>query len=172
MAGLDISQTEVPLQGARAVRSGRFGEKSLEAGFEAYGVKIVNDDPVYHRDKGGDLWTRRDQILIRQYRMPDGGANLDYLYRDYLRDLVLAIEHKQQMGTGTADEKLSYAIDRLVKCNLPFWLILSGGGFNSKVTAVIDKKIRLLESVRGRLLFNQAHFLQRAIEKLIERGEV
>lgn len=167
----DTSQSEIPLQGARAVRSGRFGELSLEAGFEAYGAKIVNDDPVYHRNRGGELWARRDRILIRQYRMPDGGANLDYLYRDYPRDLLLAIEHKQQMGTGTADEKLSYAIDRLVKCDLPFWLILSGGGFNSKVTAAIEKKIRQLESVRGRLVFNQGHFLQRAIERLVERGE-
>jgi hypothetical protein len=165
----DKTQFAIPLQGARAVRSGRFGEFGLEAGFGAYGAKIVMDDPVYHH-KGGELWVRSDLILIRQYRMPDG-SRLDYVFRDYRRDFVLAIEHKQQMGSGTTDEKLSYAVDRLAKYDLPFWLVLSGGGFNSKVTVIIEKKIRQLDSVRGRLVFNQGHLLQRAIEKLIERGE-
>lgn len=165
----DKLQIEIPLQGARAVRSGRFGEVVLEAGFGAYGAKVVNDDRVYHH-KAGELWARSDLILIRQYRMPDGNR-LDYVFRDYRRDLVLAIEHKQQMGTGTTDEKLSYAIDRLAKYDMPFWLVLSGGGFNPKVTATIEKKIQHLDTVRGRLVFNQGHFLQRAIEKLIECGE-
>lgn len=160
---------EIPLQGARAVRSGRFGELSLEAGFGAYGAKIVTDDPVYHH-KGGDLWARRDLILVRQYRMSDG-SKLDYVFRDYRRNFVLAIEHKQQMGGGTTDEKLSYAVDRLTKYGLPFWLVLSGGGFNPKVTATIEKKVRQLESVRGRLIFNEGPFLQRAIERLVECGE-
>lgn len=162
-------QTEILLQGARAVRSGRFGELSLEAGFAAYGAKVVPDNPVYHH-RAGELWARRDLILICQYRMPDGDK-LDYMFRDYRRDFVLAIEHKQQMGSGTTDEKLSYAVDRLAKHQLPFWLVLSGGGFNPKVTAAIEKKVNQLESVRGRVVFNQGYFLQRAIENLIERGE-
>ena len=166
---INKAQIVIPLQGARAVRSGRFGELSLEAGFEAYGAKIVNDDPVYHH-KAGELWARRDLILIRQYRMPDG-CRLDYVFRDYRNDLVLAIEHKQQMGLGTTDQKLSFTVDQLSKYELPFWLVLSGGGFNSKVIANIDNKIRRLETVRGRLVFNQGPFLQRAIEKLVECGE-
>jgi hypothetical protein len=164
------NQFVIPLlQGARAVRSGRFGELGLEAGFAAYGAKIVMDNPVYH-NKGGELWARSDLILVCQYRMFDG-SRLDYVFRDYRRDFVLAIEHKQQMGSGTTDEKLSYAVDRLAKYELPFWLVLSGGGFNPKVTATIEKKVKQLESVRGRVVFNQGHFLQRAIEKLIECGE-
>ena len=163
------AQIEIPLQGARAVRSGLFGEMALEAGFKAYGAKLVNDDPVYHH-KAGELWARSDLILIRQYRMPDG-CRLDYVFRDYRRDLVLAIEHKQQMGSGTTDEKLSYAVDRMARYELPFWLVLSGGGFNPKVTLTIEKKIQQLASVRGRLVFNDGPFLQRAIEKLVECGE-
>jgi len=94
------------------------------------------------------------------------------LYRDYRRDLVLAIEHKNQMENGTADEKLSYAVDRMAQYGLPFWLVLSGGGFHLKVTATIEKKLQRLESVRSRLIYNQGNFLQRAIEKLVERGEL
>jgi len=160
---------ELPLQGGRAVRSGRFGEATLEAGFGAYGVKIVNDDHVYHGADGG-MWARRDQLLIRQYQ---GSYTIDFVYRDYSRDIVLPIECKQQMGSGTADHKLAYAVDLLVRSGFKsFWLVLSGGGFNPAVTKAIDDKIRNLPSgVNGRLIFNEGPFLQRAIEKLVERGK-
>jgi hypothetical protein len=98
------------VQGARAVRSGRFGEVTLEAGFSAYGVKIVNDDHVYHTGDGG-LWARKDLVLVRQY--PVGNIKLDFMYRDFARDISLPIECKQQMGGGTTDQKLAYAVDVL-----------------------------------------------------------
>ena len=167
----DDRQTEILLQGARAVRSGVFGEKMLEAAFETYGAKIVKDHLIYHHLKEGELWARRDRILVRQYQMSDGGK-IDYLYRDYRRDLVLAIEHKNQMDNGTTDEKLSWAVDRMVQYGLPFWLVLSGDGFHLKVTATIEKKIKQLESVHARLIFNKGPFLQRAIERLVECGEL
>jgi hypothetical protein len=41
----------------------------------------------------------------------------------------------------------------------------------NQITARMDKKIRALAKVRGRLVFNDGAFLVRAIERLVEHGE-
>lgn len=161
-----------PSQGARAVRSGSFGELTLEAAFKAYGINIANDHPEFHYET--DIFDRKDKILIRQFQI---GANyrVDYLYRNFENDLRLAIECRNQMGSGTTDEKLHFVVNRLVETQLPYWLLISGGAFRPMVTMATEKLIaqhNQRTNVPGRLIYNQAHYLQRAIERLVERNEL
>lgn len=165
-------ELDIPLQGARAVRSGRYGEIVIEAGFSAYGVRPVNDNREFHYE--GELWERKDKFLIRQHRLKSG-RTVDFLYKNFAIKQTVPIECKQQMDSGTTDEKLSYTVDQLEVCGHPaFWLVLSGGGFNPAVVKFIDAKIKQINlkgKVRGRLIFNEKSLLQRAIERLVERSE-
>jgi hypothetical protein len=161
-----------PSQGARAVRSGSFGELSLEAAFKAHGINIVNDHPEFHYDS--DIFERKDKILIRQFLIRPS-HRIDYLFRDFAVDLRLAIECRNQMGPGTTDEKLHFVVNRLARAGFPYWLIVSGGAFRPMVTQatqvlIVDSNKRT--NVQGRLIFNAAHYLQRAVEKLIDCGEI
>ncbi len=157
--------------GARSVRSGQYGEAIITAAFEVHDVKAVTDNEGYHNEP--QLWARKGKILICQHKMQSGRV-VDFLYKDFDRDLTLAIEHKQQMGNGTTDEKLAYTADSLATSEYGlYWIILSGGGFSPKVIRVIEKKIRKYNdttNTRGRLVHNQGPFLQRAIEQLIDQG--
>lgn len=161
-----------PSQGARAVRSGSFGELTLEAAFRAYGVNIANDHPEFHYKT--DIFGRTDKILIRQFLLLPG-HRVDYFYRDFASDLTLAIECRNQMGSGTTDEKLHFTVNRLVEARSPYWLIVSGGAFRPmviKATEALIADSNKRTNVPGRMIFNAAHFLQRAVERLIERGEI
>jgi hypothetical protein len=166
------NELDLPSQGARAVRSGRYGETVIEAGFGAYGVRAVNDNREFHYE--GEFWERKEKLLIRQHRL-ENGRIIDFLYKNFAIKQVVPIECKQQMDSGTTDEKLSYTIDQLEACAHPaFWLVLSGGGFNPGVVKFIEAKIKKLNTkgrVKGRLIFNEGSFLQRAIERLVERNE-
>lgn len=160
-----------PSQGARAVRSGTFGELTLEAAFKAYNVRATNDHPEFHYET--DIWGRTERLLIRQFQI-QAGYRIDYLYRNFETDVRLAIECKNQIGPGTTDEKLISTVQSLVETNLPYWLILSGGAFRPAVTKKVAKFIaenNQRTNVPGRLIFNAAHYLQRAVERLIERNE-
>jgi hypothetical protein len=163
---------DLPSQGARAVRSGRYGETIIEAGFRAYGVRGVNDNREFHYE--GQLWERKDKLLIRQHKLTSGKI-IDFLYKNFAIKQMVAIECKQQMGSGTTDEKLSFTIDQLEGCgHAAFWLVLSGGGFNPDVVKIIEAKIKKLNEkgrVKGRLIFNEKSLLQRAIERLVEQNE-
>lgn len=158
-------------QGARAVRSGTFGELTLEAAFKAYNVRATNDHPEFHYET--DIWGRTERLLIRQFQI-SAGYRVDYLYRDFETGFRLAIECKNQMGPGTTDEKLFATVLGLVEVQVPYWLILSGGSFRPTVTGKVAKFIEKQNNqtnTRGRLIFNAAHYLQRAVERLIERNE-
>jgi hypothetical protein len=160
-----------PSQGARAVRSGSFGELALEAAFKAHGVPIANDHPEFHYDT--DIFGRKDKILIRQFQI-NPNYRIDYLFRNFEIDLRLAVECRNQMGSGTTDEKLHFVVNRLVGTQMPYWLILSGGAFRSMVTVETEKLIaeqNQRTNVPGRLIFNAAHYLQRAVERLIDRNQ-
>jgi PD-(D/E)XK nuclease superfamily protein len=162
----------LPSQGARAVRSGKFGQLALEMAFKAYGVNATFDHPEFHYET--DIFGRRDRILIREFEIKPG-FRVDYVFRNFATGLTLAIECKNQMGKGTTDEKLHYTVNRLVSSHLPYWLIVSGGAFRPAVTAETQKFIEAQNqrtNVPGRMIFNAAHYLQRAVERLIERNEI
>lgn len=165
-------ELDLPSQGARAVRSGRYGELAIEAGFKAFGVRAVNDNREFHYE--GEFWERKEKLLIRQHQLPNGSV-IDFLYKNFATKLTVPIECKQQMDSGTTDQKLSYTVDELEDCGHPaFWLVLSGGGFNPKVVKVIEAKIKKLNAkgkVKGRLVYDERSLLQRAIERLVERNE-
>lgn len=158
-------------QGAKAVRSGRYGEFAIEAAFRAYKVPTVDDNPEFHH--GADFWDRKEKLLIRQHSLPNGRI-VDFLYKDFNAKLAFPIECKQQMGRGTTDEKLAYTVDMLARSGFGiFWLIISGGGFTPRVIQEIDAKINHLNkttNIKGRLVHNQGPFLQRAVEKLRRFG--
>jgi hypothetical protein len=167
---IKCQQSFFPTQGAKAVRSGRYGELALEAAFSAHKVKAYDDNPGFHNDT--QLWSRKDKILVRQYVL-DSGRIVDFVYKDFYRSISLPIECKQQMGNGTTDEKLSYTVKGLVRSGYGvFWLVLSGGGFRPRVIEDIRKEIMFLKDISGRLIFNEGPFLQRAVEKLVDLGEV
>jgi hypothetical protein len=159
-------------QGARAVRSGRFGELAIEAGFKAYGVRAVNDNREFHFE--GDFWQRKDKFLIRQHQLATGRI-VDFLYKNFAIGQTMPIECKQQMGGGTTDEKLAYTVDQLEACgHAAFWLVLSGTGFNPDVVKSIDAKIKAINAkgrIKGRLVHNEFSLMQRAVERLVERNE-
>jgi len=165
-------ELDLPSQGARAVRSGSFGQSSIESGFKIYGVPTVNDNLEFHYDC--DFWERKEKLLIRQHTLASGWT-IDFLYKNFAIKQTLPIEVKNQMGSGTADEKLAYTVDRLEASGYPvFWLVLSGGGFNPAVVKDADKKIKKLNAkgmVKGRLVYDEKSLLQRAIERLVERNE-
>ena len=165
-------ELDLPSQGARASRSGNFGQSSIEAGFKTYGVRAVNDNLEFHYDC--DLWERKERLLIRQHKLASGWT-IDFLYKNFAIKQAVPIECKNQMGSGTTDEKLAYTVDKLEVCGYPFfWLVLSGGGFNPDVVKAIDKKIKKLNTkgmVKGRLVYDERSLLQRAIERLVERNE-
>ena len=166
------SDFDLPSQGARAVRSGRYGELAIEAAFKAYGVRAVNDNLEFHYE--GEFWERKEKLLIRQHRLATGRI-VDFLYKNFAIKQTVAIECKQQMGGGTTDEKLAYTVDQLEACGHPaFWLVLSGPGFNPDVITSIDRKIKAINAkarIKGRLVHNEFSLMQRAIERLVERNE-
>jgi hypothetical protein len=166
------SQIDLPLQGARASRSGRYGEFAIEAGFKAYAVRAVNDNLEFHYE--GNLWERKDKLLIRQHKLHSGRI-VDFLYKNFATGLTVPIECKNQKESGTTDEKLSYSVDQLEECGHPaFWLVLSGGGFNPDVVKFVEAKIKKLNGkgrVKGCVIYNEQSLMQRAIERLVERNE-
>lgn len=157
-------------QGAKAVRSGRYLEMAVEGRFKAYGVRASD----YHVELSydGDMWDRKDQLLIRQYKLPDRRV-VDFMYRDYLRELWLPIECKQQMGSGTTDQKLVHAVMAL--CQNGFnniWLILGGNGFSEGAMLTLDRHIKELISTKKIICTRlREEMLQRRIERLVENGE-
>jgi hypothetical protein len=156
-----------PSQGAKAVRSGVYGEAKLLAAFAAFKIKAIDDQPSYHDSQ---LWPRKGKLLLRQSKQVTGRF-VDYLYKDYDRHLSVAMECKNQEGWGTTDEKLSYTIDMLIVAEHPFWLILSGNGWNPTVIKFMEAKIKAAAIERpSRLIWD--HFLYRAVERLVERGEI
>lgn len=163
---------EGPSQGARAGHSGRSLEWMVEACFAARKVRPVNDNPEYHYEN--DIFGRKEKLLIRQVRL--NGWRVDYLYKNFRTGLRVPIECRQQLGSGTTDEKLPHMVDKLVACNCPgFWLVIGGGGFSPKIVHTVQNKIADINKrlkVCGHLVFNEGPFLQRAVEKLVERGEI
>jgi PD-(D/E)XK nuclease superfamily domain len=163
---------ELLSHGARAGRSGRYGETTIEGSFHVYGVPSVEDNRAYHADT--DFLQRKDKLLVRQYRLLSG-RRVDFFYKDFANNLNVPIECKQQMNSGTTDEKLAYTIDQLAACGFHyFWLVLGGGGFNPAVTAFIETKVRKINQlgkVKGRIIHNAGNLLQKAIERLVERNE-
>ena len=159
------------VHGARAVRAGLVGEVITRSIFESYRVKVVKDNRVFH-NPGGDLWIpAHNQILIPQYAHRSD-LKFDYMYINFKRNIYLPIECKNQMSAGTTDQKLADLIDILGQCDFPaFWIILTGGGFNPKVTKRMYDKVRALKNIRGKLIFNEGALLVRAIERLVEHGE-
>jgi hypothetical protein len=162
----------LPSQGARAGHSGLSLEMMVEATFSARKVRPVNNNPEFHYES--DIFGRKDRILIRQVLL--NGWRVDFLYKNFKTGLKVPIECRQQLGSGTTDEKLPHMIDKLVACNCPgFWLVLGGGGFSPKMVDAVQKKISEMNErhkIRGRLVFNEGPFLQRAVEQLIERDEI
>lgn len=154
-------------QGARAGRSGGYLQNIICAAFEQFGVRRVKDNPEYHQS---NIWKRKEKFLIEQPRIQ--GIVPDFLYIDFWKDLKLAIECKQQIGPGSADRKLSYAIDDLLKLPLSgFWIAISGDGFSKKVLYNVQNKIVAANNktgIRGRLVSDNILF--RSIEQLVERG--
>lgn len=157
-------------QGARAGRSGGYLQSIICAAFEQFGVRRVKDNHEYHYES--NIWKRKEKFLIEQPRIQ--GIVPDFLYIDFWKDLRLAIECKQQVGPGSADRKLSYAIDDLLKLPLSgFWIAISGDGFSKKVLHVVQNKIVLANKksgIRGRLVSDNILF--RSIEQLVERGVI
>ena len=175
MASLFDGFDEPPSQGARAGQSGTSLEGIVEAVFAARKVRSC----VYNREfdygpEYQDMWGRKDRLLVRQVYL--NGWKVDYLYIDFRRNLRIPIECKQQLGSGTTDEKLPHCVDKLVGCRCSgFWLVLGGGGFSKLMVDVVQKKIADLSAVHkmvGRLVFNEGPFLQRSVERLVERGEI
>jgi hypothetical protein len=166
---------EGPSQGARAGQSGTSLERIVEAVFSARKVRPCDYNSSFdYGPEYQDMWKRKDKLLVRQVRIK--GWKVDFLYIDFRRDLRVPIECKQQLGGGTTDEKLPHVVDKLVGCGcVGFWLVLGGGGFSPKMVHVVQNKIEKLSGqhkMRGHLVFNEGPFLQRAVERLVERGEI
>lgn len=164
----------LPSQGARAVRSGMFGELVLEAMFCAYKIDVVNDQPELHMPQFN--WAQRDKLLIRQARISPNHY-VDFLYKDYSREISLPIECKNQMGLGTTDEKLTSTVEFIVDAGCAaFWLVLTGKGWRPKVLRLVRHKIEHLNAttnLKARMFHSESQrSLQRSVELLIERGEV
>jgi hypothetical protein len=165
----------VPSQGARAGQSGTSLEGIVEAVFAARKVRVVEYNREYdYGQEYQDMWGRKDRLLARQSRIKDW--KVDFLYIDFRRNLRVPIECKQQLGSGTTDEKLPHVVDKLIGCGCQgFWLVLGGGGFSKAMVDIVQKKISSLSTIhkmRGHLVFNEGPFLQRAVERLVERGEI
>jgi len=176
----DLLSRILPSQAERAGRSGMVGESLLEAIFNSFGIRIVNDNPEYHMyfANGADFFPRKERMLIRKHQVL--GQRIDFLYKDFATGLSLPIECINQMGSGTTDQKLSFTIEELLKiCShkkFPaFWLVLTGDGFSPRVTQAMNTKVAKLNrnqnEVRGRIIFNAGTLLQRAIERLIEQND-
>jgi PD-(D/E)XK nuclease superfamily domain len=157
-------------QGARAGRSGGYLQNIICAAFEQFGVRRVKDNPEYHYES--NLWKRKEKLLVEQPRIQ--GIVPDFLYIDFWKELRVAIECKQQVGPGSADRKLSYAIDDLLKLPLSgFWIAISGNGFSKKVLHTVQNKIitaNKKSGIRGRLVADNILF--RSIEHLVEKGAI
>lgn len=172
---MSLLPIEEPSQGARAGQSGASLEGIVEAVFAARKVRTVKYNPEYdYGPEYQDMWGRKDKLLIRQVRIK--GWKVDFLYVNFRTNLRVPIECKQQLGGGTTDEKLPHVVDKLVTCNCAgFWLVLGGGGFSKKMVHTVQNKIAALSAkhkMRGHLVFNDGPFLQRAVERLVERGEI
>lgn len=173
---LNLFRDETPSQGAQAGRSGHSLELIVEALFKARGVRAVNDNPEFHHEK--QLWQRNEKFLIRQVRLH--GRIVDFLYKDFGRGVKLPIECKQQLGTGTTEEKLAYTVNKLIKItkgerSSGYWLVLNGGGFSKKVVQDIHNEIsesNRRERIFGRLIFNEGPIFQRAVDDLVNKGKV
>lgn len=180
----DMFRDHGPSHGAKAVRSGQYAENALESKFLTFKVRTFDDHPSFHQQQ---FWPRTGRALLRQHPIKTGNK-IDYLYRDYDRNIPVAIEAKNQMGEGTTDQKLAYAVDILLESGYPFyWLVLHGGGFNKDVVSRIYKKIENCNGNKhqpqgalihtsecfpqGRLIQDVESILQRAIEALVDRGK-
>src|SRR5262245_6737258 len=153
-------------QGARAGRSGGYLEKLIRAAFEEFGVRVVKDHPEYHHE---NIFQRKEKFLIEQPYI--NGIKPDFMYVDFWKNLKVAIECKQQIGPGSTDRKLAYAIDDLFKLPLSgFWIAISGDGFSKKVLHIVQNKIvdaNRTPGIRGRLVYDNILF--RCIEQLVEK---
>lgn len=168
-------EIEVPpniSQGARAGQSGTSLEGIVETIFAVRGVRAVKDNPEYHCEN--DIFGRKDKFLVRQVCLK--GWRVDFLYIDFKRKLRVPIECKQQLTRGTTDEKLPHTVNKLVKCGCDgFWLVVGGGGHSRKMIATVSHLIAEVSQrhkIRGHLVFNEGPFLQRAVDRLVERGEI
>lgn len=165
---------KIPSQGARAGQSGTSLEGIVEAVFAARKVRAVKFDPeLFYGPEYQDMWKRKDRLLVRQTLIK--GWKIDFCYIDFNRNLYVPIECKQQLGSGTTDEKLTHVVKKLANCgHAAFWLVLGGGGFSPKMIYSVQNDISKLahQKIRGHLVFNEGPFLQRAVERLVERGEI
>lgn len=169
----DLFPDDTPTQGAAAGRSGNSFELMIEGMFGSCRVKAVNDNPEFHYEP--QLYPRTDKLLIRKVAV--NGWTVDFEFKDFKRALKVPIEAKQQLGSGSTDEKLAHTIDLLIKAaqrfDTPFyWLALGGQGWGKKMMQTVQNKINdtnARHKLKGRVLFNETN-LQRAIHALVDRG--
>jgi hypothetical protein len=141
---------------------------AVENMFALYGVQAVADNPEYHM---ATMFPFNYPLLIRQHRLRNGKP-VTFLYKAP-SGLMLPISCRHQMVSGTTDEKLIHEVDMLAASgHNGFWLVLSGGKFRKTMTNRVDRKIRALQGVKGRILINHEAMLKPAIEALVERGDV
>ena len=139
---------------------------------------MVKDDRSFHYP---DLYNRTEKFLIEQPTVKE--IKPDFLYIDYKRNIRLPIECKQQVGSGSTDQKLYYTLYELIglgrwmteqyQSNAVYWLIVSGQGFSQKVMHKVQNEIIKTNKqykINGHLIYDEILF--RAIETLCERGEI